>query len=221
MESRSQSVPPHHTNNMFNTYANYSQSACNSVAHTPVPSDYQEFTSDTTNLLDIFNNDQQPPLSSNEIKMETNDDVINDLLDNELLNQNSNTSDSTSDMIMRQNNNNNNNNFNSRSVPTSPYQHHQGNGYNNGMSGNFCTLGKSVPNTPITSNPFRYSPELQRTRDFLINGFNNNINHNNNVVGKIINKSDNIVATIHHHAQQHHHENDIDVLDPSNLLGNM
>lgn len=196
---------------MFN-YANYSQSACNSVAHTPVPSDYQEFTTDT-NILEIFNN-EQPPLSS-VVKMETNDDVINDLLDNEILNQNSNTSDSTSDLMsLRQSN------FNSRSVPSSPYQH-QGNGYHNGMSGNFCHLGKSVPNTPIiaSSNPFRYSPELQRTRDFLINGFNqqNNINHNNNVViGKMNHKSD---ATIHHHP---HHNNHIrDVLDSSNLLGNM
>lgn len=217
MESRSQSVPPHHvsnTTNMFNSYANYSQSACNSVTHTPVPSDYQEFTTDT-NILEIFNN-EQPPLSS-VVKMETNDDVINDLLDNEIMNQNSNTSDSTSDLMsMRQSN------FNSRSVPSSPYQQHA-NGYHNGMSGNFCHLGKSVPNTPniATSNPFRYSPELQRTRDFLINGFtnqqNSNINHNNNVViGKMNHKLD---ATIHHHP---HHNNHIrDVLDSSNLLGNM
>lgn len=196
---------------MFNNYVNYSQSACNSVANTPVPSDYQEFTSDT-NILDIFNN-EQPPLPS-VVKMESNDDVINDLLDNELLNQNSNTSDGTSDaMSMRQSN------FNSRSVPTSPYQAPQGNGYNNGLSSNsFCP--KSVPNTPITttSNPFRYSPELQRTRDFLINGFNQqNLNHNNNVIGcKMNNKHD---ANIQHH---HQHSSDIgDVLDSSNLLGNI
>lgn len=195
---------------MYNNYTNYSQSACNSVTHTPVPSDYQEFTSDT-NLLDIFNN-EQPPLPSI-VKMESNDDVINDLLDNELLNQNSNTSDSISDM--RQNN------FNSRSVPTSPYQHV--NCYNNGMSSSFYPIGKSVPNTPITSttNPFRYSPELQRTRDFLINGFNNqqcnNINHNNNVISnnKMI-KSHDPTQTIHHHA------NDLvtDALG-SSLLGNL
>lgn len=213
MESRSQSVPPHHTNNMYNNNNyNYSQSACNSVNHTPVPSDYQEFTSDT-NLLDIFNN-EQPPLPS-VVKMETNDDVINDLLENELLSQNSNTSDSNCDM--RQNS------FNSRSVPTSPYQH--ANCYTNGMSSSFYPLGKSVPNTPITSNnnnPFRYSPELQRTRDFLINGFNNqqsnNINHNNNNVmscNKMI-KNHDTSQTIHHHA------NNIvtDVLD-SSLLGNL
>lgn len=195
---------------MFNNYDNYSQSACNSVAHTPVPSDYQEFTSDT-NILEIFNNEQLP--LSSVVKMETNDDVINDLLDNEILTQNSNTSDSTSDLMsMRQSN------FNSRSVPSSPYQQHA-NGYHNGQ---FCHLGKSVPNTPIiaSSNPFRYSPELQRTRDFLINGFNNqqnNINHNNNnvVIGKMNHKSD---ATIHHHPHQQHIR---DVLDSSNLLGNM
>jgi hypothetical protein len=219
VESRSQSVPPHHcsnsSNGLFNNYVNYSQSACNSVANTPVPSDYQEFTNDT-NILDIFNN-EQPPLPS-VVKMESNDDVINDLLDNELLNQNdSNTSDGTSvdAMSMRQSN------FNSRSVPTSPYQAPQGNGYNNGLSSNCCPLGKSVPNTPITttSNPFRYSPgpELQRTRDFLINGFNQqNLNHNNNVIGcKMNNKLD---ANIQHHQ----HTTDIaDVLDSNNLLGNI
>lgn len=197
---------------MYNNYNNYSQSACNSVTHTPVPSDYQEFTSDT-NLLDIFNN-EQPPLPSI-VKMETNDDVINDLLDNELLSQNSNTSDSNSDM--RQNG------FNSRSVPTSPYQH--GSCYNNGMSSSFYPIGKSVPNTPITSttNPFRYSPELQRTRDFLINGFHgqqqpcNNINHNNNIIStnKMM-KNHDTSQTIHHHA----HDVGGDVLD-SSLLGNL
>ena len=144
--------------------------------------------------------------------METNDDVINDLLDNELLNHNSNTSDSISDT--RQNN------IISRSVPTSPYQHVTS---YNGMNSSFYPIGKSVPNTPITANtnPFRYSPELQRTRDFLINGFqqnNGNINHNNNNVCSKIVKNHEMSHIIHHQAN----DNMIvqDVLD-SSLLSNL
>lgn len=181
VESRSQSVPPHCTNNIYGgnnnaTFNNYS-SACSSMAATPVPSDYQEFND--TNILEIFNN-EQPPLSST-IKMETNDDVISDLLDNDLLNQNSNHSESDSLLsgTMRPR-------FNSisRSVPCTPLPYHSNNSYTN-VNGN--SMNASVPNTPISnaSNPFRYSPELQRTRDFLINGFNNNINHNNNIINKL------------------------------------
>ncbi|XP_070491909.1 homeobox protein 2 [Chironomus tepperi] len=181
VESRSQSVPPHCTNNIYGgnnnaTYNNYS-SACSSMAATPVPSDYQEFND--TNILEIFNN-EQPPLSST-IKMETNDDVISDLLDNDLLNQNSNHSESDSLLsgTMRPR-------FNSisRSVPCTPLPFHSNNNYTNV---NGSSMNASVPNTPISnaSNPFRYSPELQRTRDFLINGFNNNINHNNNIINKL------------------------------------
>lgn len=195
METRSQSVPPHHSNNIYN-YTNYSQSACNSMTHTPVPSEYPEFSTSDTNLLDIFNNEQ--PSIPSIVKIETSDDVINDLLDNELLSQNSNNSDSTSDL----HHNNCSSNFNSRSVPTSPYQH--GNNYNNGMSSSFYPLRKSVPNTPITtsSDPFRFSPELQRTRDFLINGFNGHqqqahtINHNNNVVSDTKTTEDHNVTQI-------------------------
>lgn len=168
VESRSQSVPPHCTNtNMYNSYTSYS-SACSSMAPTPVPSDYQEFSD--TNILDIFNSEQAQ--TSSAIKMEANDDVI-DLLDNEILNQNSGDSQSIRQTFA-----------NSRSVPNTPLPYHVG--YNNMNS--FCPVGKSVPTTPIGTNggnPFRYSPELQRTRDFLINGFNNN---NNNVVNNNINK---------------------------------
>ena len=162
VESRSQSVPPHCTNNnMFSNYNSYS-SACSSVAQTPVPSDYQEFSD--SNILDIFNNDQ----TSSTIKLEATDDVI-DLLDSEILNQSS-----AENQSLRQN-------FaNSRSVPNTPLPYHVN--YNNMNS--FCPVGKSVPNTPnaTNANPFRYSPELQRTRDFLINGFNNNNNNNINVI---------------------------------------
>lgn len=210
VESRSQSVPPHCTNNnnvFNNNYNNYS-SACNSVAQTPVPSDYQEFSD--TNILDIFNN-EQPPLSSAIIKIEANDDVISDLLDNDLLNQNSNLSDGA-DVItsaMRQSFNNL-----SRSVPSTPLPYQTGNNYNSNNNMNaFCVMGKSVPNTPIvmTANPFRYSPpELQRTRDFLINGFTNNINHNNN--NNTIHNDKQLIKT--------NDSTTIDELD-SNLLNNL
>lgn len=192
VESRSQSVPPHCTNNIYGgnnnaAFNNYS-SACSSMAATPVPPDYQEFND--TNILEIFNN-EQPPLSST-IKMETNDDVISDLLDNDLLNQNSNHSESDSLLsgTMRPR-------FNSisRSVPCTPLPYHSNNSYTN-VNGN--SMNASVPNTPISnaSNPFRYSPELQRTRDFLINGFNNNINHNNNNIINKLSKAHDGTATI-------------------------
>lgn len=172
VESRSQSVPPHcSNNNMFNSYNSYS-SACSSVAPTPVPSDYQEFSD--SHILDIFDNEQAQPSST--IKLEASDDVI-DLLDNEIMNQNSEDHQAMS----------NRQTFaNSRSVPNTPLPYHVN--YNNMNS--FCPAGKSVPTTPIGSNinPFRYSPELQRTRDFLINGFNNNNNNNINVINNNTNK---------------------------------
>lgn len=168
VESRSQSVPPHCTNtNMFNSYTSYS-SACSSMAPTPVPSDYQEFSD--SNILDIFNNEQAQP-SSSAIKLEANDDDdVIDLLDNEILNQNSDENQSIRQTFA-----------NSRSVPNTPLPYNVN--YASNMN-SFCPVGKSVPTTPIGTNggnPFRYSPELQRTRDFLINGFINN-NNNNNIV---------------------------------------
>lgn len=168
VESRSQSVPPHCTNtNMFNNYNSYS-SACSSMAPTPVPSDYQEFSD--SSILDIFSNEQGQ--SSSTIKMEASDDVI-DLLDNEILSQNENQSSRQTFA-------------NSRSVPNTPLPYHVS--YNSMNS--FCPVGKSVPTTPLgtNGNPFRYSPDMQRTRDFLINGFNNNninaINNNTNKIAK-------------------------------------
>lgn len=182
VEARSQSVPPHCTNtsNIFNNNANnrnngyngYS-SACSSMAPTPVPPDYQEFSD--PNILDIFSNDQQTVAStSSTIKLETSDDVI-DLLDNEILNRNSESNQPTRQSFTI-----------SRSVPNTPLPFHTS--YNgNSMSSFNCISGKSVPTTPVGQHgPFRYSPELQRTRDFLINGYNNNnisaINHNEKLI---------------------------------------
>lgn len=132
VESRSQSVPPHCTNNnMFNSYNNngYS-SACSSMAPTPVPSDYQEFSD--TNILEIFDNNQVQPSA---IKLEANDnDDVMGMLDNEIMNQNSNDNQSIRQTFA-----------NSRSVPNTPLPYHVN--YSNMNS--FCPLGKSVPTTPI------------------------------------------------------------------------
>lgn len=153
LESRSQSVPPHSTNTgIYNVPNNYSSSCC-SMTSTPAVSDYQEFPE--TTILDIFNSEQAEPLPS--IKLEH-------LLDHGVLNQNSVENQSTRQTFI-----------NSRSVPNTPLPHQN----NFGNMNSFCPIGKSVPTTPIGNMTFRYSPELQRTRDFLINGFNNN---NRNIV---------------------------------------
>lgn len=153
VESRSQSVPPHSSNtNMYNNYNNSYSSACSSMAATPVPSDYQEFSE--TSILDIFNNEQVESTPS--VKIEH-------LLDHEILNHNS-----------AENQTNRQTFVNSRSVPNTPLP------YQRNYNSSYCPNGKSVPTTPIGTNvAFRYSPELQRTRDFLINGFSNN---NNSVI---------------------------------------
>lgn len=176
-ESRSQSVPPHcttntniYSGNSNNGYNGYS-STCSSMAPTPVPPEYQEFADST--ILDIFGSEQQSSVvNPSSIKLEASDDVI-DLLDNEILNQNSSGNQTTRQTFT-----------NSRSVPSTPLPFHSN--YSGNSMNAFCLSGKSVPTTPVAqngTNPFRYSPELHTTRDFLINGFNNNnnntaINHN-------------------------------------------
>lgn len=175
VESRSQSVPPHCTNNNSNLFNGNSNgyngfsSACSSMAPTPVPSEYQEFAD--SSILDIFSNEQQSNVvTPSSIKMEASDDVI-DMLDSEILNQNNEGNQTTRQSSF----------VNSRSVPNTPLPFHTNYNGNNSMS-SFCMSGKSVPTTPVAqngANPFRYSPELQTTRDFLINGFGNNNNNNN------------------------------------------
>lgn len=203
VESRSQSVPPHCTNNnMFNSYNSYS-SACSSMAPTPVPSDYQEFSD--THILDIFNNEQSQPSSS--IKLEASDDVIN-LLDNEIMNQSSEESQATRQIYL-----------NSRSVPNTPLPYHSSYGNVN----SFCPIGKSVPTTPISNgnNPFCYSPELQRKRDFLINGFNNN--NNNNVLNNNNKMMNDKNGDFHGEEEDESLVNDIDELSnlDTSLLNNL
>lgn len=182
VESRSQSVPPHCTTNSNtnsnlysannNGYNGYS-STCSSMAPTPVPPEYQEFAD--SSILDIFSSEQQASVvTPSSIKLEASDDVI-DLLDNEILNQNSGNQTTRQTFT------------NSRSVPSTPLPFHSN--YSGNAMNAFCLSGKSVPTTPVThdgGNSFRYSPELQTTRDFLINGFNNNnnntVNHNEKIL---------------------------------------
>lgn len=155
LESRSQSVPPHSTHtSIYNSHNSYS-SACSSMAATPVPPDYQEFSE--TNILDIFSNEQTEPAPS--IKLEH-------LLEHGIMDQNCAENQTIRQTFL-----------NSRSVPNTPLPYQS----NYGNMNSFCPIGKSVPTTPILGNTFRYSPELQRTRDFLINGFNNN---NSNLISQ-------------------------------------
>lgn len=155
MESRSQSVPLHCQSPAFNTPTAYS-SACNSIAQTPVPSEFADFCDESIlNILAETSADQS-------IKLEVND--IPDLLD---------LPDS---MDMRSHH------LLSRSVPSTPLPHGP---YSNGSRTNHIIpinmankmnfdMSKSVPTTPIAMStpgdctPFRYSPV--QNRDFLING---------------------------------------------------
>lgn len=168
LESRSQSVPLHCQSPAFNnttdTNTAYS-SACNSIAQTPVPSEFADF-SDENLLNSLFIAE-----SSNEqnIKLEANDipDLIETSLDTSMLN-------ARTHMNM------------SRSVPSTPLpirgytSHHTLPPLNTSTGGSMTMVGggnskgdfdisKSVPTTPGRNcTPFRYSPEHHR--DFLING---------------------------------------------------
>lgn len=168
MESnRSQSVPLHcRTSPAFNNnnyeYSGYS-SQCSSIAPTPVPSEFNDFTNPL--LLDILSD------SSNQqvVKIESN--FIPSLLDTD----STNSPSVGMTEILPEFNQRSNYNTMSRSVPSTPLPIH---GYNNNNTTNSCKsnkifdiISKSVPTTPNSvhsCNPFRYSPETNR--DFLING---------------------------------------------------
>lgn len=164
LENRSQSVPLHCQSPAFNqTMPNTAyNSVCNSVAQTPVPSEYADFTED--NLLDMLAETPDEP----NIKMETGDMMNADL--------NSNIRATISRSVP------------STPLPTIPnYRMNAISSFNNVsntnpnvrtasnasiMAKNSFDMSKSVPTTPIlmstNTTPFRYSPEHHR--DFLING---------------------------------------------------
>ncbi|XP_055676650.1 uncharacterized protein LOC129785968 isoform X1 [Lutzomyia longipalpis] len=143
-ETRSQSVPLHCRSPIFGSTMNCSAytSACSSVAQTPIPPDYTDFTSDVS-LLDYFS--PAPPASAAP-------GIIAPGLDAEL-----NMGDFPS---------------NSRSVPSTPLPINGTTMPAPGISGNYgkmYDMSKSMPSTPLTGGGlFRYSPEINR--DFLING---------------------------------------------------
>lgn len=194
-ENRSQSVPlsyrnspiminPSHVlpagnyNNSYNN--NNNNSTCSSMAQTPIPPEYNDFTE----MMDILNmppSDQSdamlsPGNSSGKFKDSNNNN------NDEFLGESTTTNKSSFGSIV------------SRSVPTTPVPtgsssyYPRASMYNNGnqgfgmygnINGNRRSGGydasKSVPTTPISSsaNPFRYSPITDgalNARDFLING---------------------------------------------------
>ncbi|XP_059622710.1 uncharacterized protein LOC132265926 [Phlebotomus argentipes] len=146
-EMRSQSVPLHCRSPLFGGTINCSAytSACSSVAQTPIPPDYTDFTSDV-GLLDYFNG----PVASSSAAA----GIVTPVLDGEL-----NISDFPG---------------NSRSVPSTPLPINgttvQGTVASQPTSyAKMYDMSKSMPSTPLTGgNLFRYSPEINR--DFLING---------------------------------------------------
>lgn len=168
MESRSQSVPLHcRTSPAFNNNNNYEYSGyssqCSSIAPTPVPSEFNDFTNPL--LLDILSDSSNQPV----VKIESN--FIPSLLDTD----STNSPSVGMTEILPEFNQRLNYNTMSRSVPSTPLPIH---GYNNNNTTNslksnkiFDIISKSVPTTPNSVqslNPFRYSPETNR--DFLING---------------------------------------------------
>lgn len=167
MENRSQSAPLHYHMPKSSTYKlNLYSSASNSVAQTPVPADYSDF-SDGSSFIDML----ESPSSTTNIKMESGD-ILPGLLDSDL-------SVRLAEMIpdhigVRQLGSM------SRSVPSTPLPlfsghlqqqqpHQQRRGIDQRQHKSF-DMSKSVPTTPIgmQGTPFRYSPE--HNRDFLING---------------------------------------------------
>lgn len=168
-ESRSQSVPLHCRSPLFNQSTNFAgfSSACSSVAQTPVPPEFADF-SDPSTILDIFSDTSQ----HNPIKLETND-VGSSLLDVDITS--SESAMGMSDLL--HGDYDQKINTISRSVPSTPLPmlNYKAKGTNSGnpdmtRMSKMYDLSKSVPTTPIAMNvrPFRYSPEFNR--DYLING---------------------------------------------------
>lgn len=222
MENRSQSVPLHCQSPAFNSNnpTAYS-SACNSIAQTPVPSEYADFCDE--NLLNILADSDQT------IKMETND--IPDMLDVELSVAHHSLEHLLPDTIMR-GGQPTSHHLMSRSVPSTPlphmhYNHNHNNNNNNNHHNNHnhisginhgagpssnshqhttliasnkmpFDISKSVPTTPIghaSVTPFCYSPD--QNRDFLINGNSVELKTNPFILHAPV-RSQHAMATAHH-----------------------
>lgn len=156
---RSQSVPLHCQSPAFNAPVSSTayNSVCNSVAQTPVPSEYADFTDD--NFLDML----ADPSSDHQIKVEANE--MQNLMENNCIRGSISRSVPSTPLPMHGFHVNPLNSFvNTSSVSSGLLM--------TSLTKNSMDNSKSVPNTPIVlpnnSRPFRYSPDHHR--DFLING---------------------------------------------------
>ena len=175
-ETRSQSVPLHCqmpvvSNTNKHILKDMYSSASSSVAPTPIPHEYADFSDD--NFIDILAANAAAGVSSSSVKLE---DSLPSILEDNLGAVGGDSVLHISEIIpelqLRQNLPNI-----SRSVPSTPQPTFcvgKNNGTcgigNNKIASTQFDISKSVPTTPIamSGTPFRYSPE--QNRDFLING---------------------------------------------------
>lgn len=151
---RSQSVPLHCQSPAFNAPVSNTayNSVCNSVAQTPVPSEFADFTDD--NFLDMLAESS----SDHQIKVEAPE--ISNLMQTDCIRSNISRSVPSTPLPMHGYNLNPLINFGNIN---------NANGI--GLVKNLVDNSKSVPTTPLIGNnstPFRYSPDQHR--DYLING---------------------------------------------------
>lgn len=195
-ESRSQSVPLNYRqspvqvtssndgaswSSSYQNTNNANSSACSSVAPTPIPPDYNDFTE----MMNIWENDATTSIPQRQEQSFSKDKNNNN-------NSNINNNQSTDDFMeeMKSYATGASNTIMSRSVPSTPVPGgvpYYPKAYCNGGPGVFQNYGqqqqqqqlgrcydasKSVPTTPIVSSQFRYSPvpEVMNRRDILING---------------------------------------------------
>lgn len=159
---RSQSVPLHCQSPAFSAPVSSTayNSVCNSVAQTPVPSEYADFTED--HFLDMLaesSNDQQIKVESNEMA---------NIMQNDCIRSHISRSVPSTPLPMHGFQLNSLHNFTNAPNQASAAAMQMAN-----LSKNTIDNSKSVPTTPIALigtnvTPFRYSPDQHR--DYLING---------------------------------------------------
>ncbi len=157
-ENRSQSVP---IDSIFpQKYNHYS-----STSQTPIPPDYIDFGNHEQYLGTISNQ-----LLDNKNLKSLRISTTTSTQPNDSINRSELSGDITLNEMMNGFQFKHHINPTSRSVPSTPQPCHQKYHYRDVEISSFkpFDMSKSVPTTPITMCPFRYSPELNR--DFLING---------------------------------------------------
>lgn len=213
-ESRSQSVPLNYRqspvqvtssndgaswSSSYQNTNNAPSSACSSVAQTPIPSDYNDFTE----MMNIWENDTSMGQHGQGTTESGGQSAGNEQQQDRTEKDRNNNNNDDFMEEMKSFGANTNNGITSRSVPSTPvpggapyYPKAYFNGQQEGLFNNnnnntfglpqvqhqqqqqqsqqrrFYDASKSVPTTPIVSTPFRYSPvgEVLNRRDFLING---------------------------------------------------